>query len=461
MDIINNLPNFKSCTISIIGLGYVGLPLTIEFAKSKNCLRTKTTINNKIIGFDLNKERIFNLKNGIDNTKEISEEVLKGLQNISFTNDVNQLSKADVFIITVPTPINKDKEPDLEAIKSASKTVGRALKVRLKKGSDINPKSSPVIIYESTVYPGTTEEICIPILEKESGLKYNNKELNQGFFCGYSPERINPSDKIHTLISIIKVTSGGDRQSALWIDDLYGSIIKAGTYMAPSIKIAEAAKVIENTQRDLNIALVNELAIIFDKIGIDTKDVLDTACTKWNFQKFEPGLVGGHCISVDPYYLTYKSRQMGYYPEVVLAGRKINDNMSYWIGQNLIKELKNRKINNQKKSKVLILGFTFKENCVDIRNTKVVDLINTLLSNGIQCDVIDPWVNKTEVYEMYKLKVLSKLEFNKKYSAVLVAVAHKEFLNIDKKDWESLIVKNGIFYDLKNTIPRSLNPIRL
>ena len=461
MTITSNLPNLKSCTISVIGLGYVGLPLAVEFAKSKTCLRTQTHLNNKIIGFDLNKKRLLNLKNGIDNTKEVPEEVLKGLQNISFTNDVHQLSKADVFIITVPTPINKDKEPDLEAIKSATKTVGQALKVRLIESSDTNLKSSPVIIYESTVYPGTTEEICIPILEKESGLKYNHKEFNQGFFCGYSPERINPSDEIHTLTSIIKVTSGGDPESALWIDDLYGSIIKAGTYRAPSIKVAEAAKVIENTQRDLNIALVNELALIFDKIGIDTQDVLATASTKWNFLKFEPGLVGGHCISVDPYYLTYKSRQVGFYPKVVLAGRKINDNMSYWIAQNLIKELKNRVINNHKKLNVLILGFTFKENCVDIRNTKVFDLINTLVSNDIHCDVYDPWVNKTEVYEMYKLKVLSKLEFNKKYSAVLVAVAHKEFSNIEKKDWESLIVKNGIFYDLKNIIPRSLNPIRL
>ena len=461
MNNIENFPNYASCTISIIGLGYVGLPLAVEFAKSRICLRTQKPKSNKIIGFDLNKERLSNLRNGIDDTKEISEDILQGLDNLSFTNDINNLSKADVFIITVPTPINKDKEPDLTAIKSASKTVGEALKIKSKERLDQKLKFSPVVIYESTVFPGATEEICIPILEKESGLKFNNKESNKGFFCGYSPERINPSDKVHTLTSITKVTSGGDSKSALWIDSLYGSIIKAGTYKAQSIKVAEAAKVIENTQRDLNIALVNELSIIFNKIGIDTKDVLDTASTKWNFLRFEPGLVGGHCISVDPYYLTYKSRQMGYYPEVVLSGRKINDKMSFWVAQNLIKELKQRKIVDYKKLKVLILGFTFKENCVDIRNTKVIDLINTLLSHNIHCDVVDPWVNNSEVYKMYKLKVSSKLEFNNKYSAVIVAVGHKEFSNINKKDWESLIVKNGIFYDLKNIIPRSLNPMRL
>ena len=461
MNIFENLPKKENCTLAIIGLGYVGLPLAIEFAKCSYCKRTKKSLTFKVIGFDLNKERIEELNRGIDNTKEIEFELLKNLNNIEFTSKSEKLSAADVFIVTVPTPIDKDKEPDLNPIISAIKTVGIALKKLFSIFSNSKNYSYPVVIYESTVYPGTTEEVCVPILEKESGLKYNDEQKNSSFFCGYSPERINPSDKVHTLNTIIKVTSGGNIDSSRWIDNLYGSIIEAGTYQAPSIKVAEAAKVIENTQRDLNIALINELSIIFNKMNIDTNDVLDAAGTKWNFLKFLPGLVGGHCISVDPYYLTYKSKELGYNPELVLAGRKINDNMSKFIANNLIKEFHKRGFSVKSKLKVLILGFTFKENCVDIRNTKVLDLIEELNSQNIYCDLVDPWVNQAEIYDRYKLKISQKIDFNNKYSAVLVAVGHKEFFEIEKNQWESLICKNGILYDLKNIIPRSLKPIRI
>tara|TARA_B100000242_G_C43052110_1_gene491645 strand:- start:2761 stop:4143 length:1383 start_codon:yes stop_codon:yes gene_type:complete len=460
MKISENFPNHNKCTIAIIGMGYVGLPLAVQFAKSKKCLVTKKSQDKRVIGFDLNNERIQDLKQGFDKTKEISKEKLEGLKNIIFTSDINFLSKGDVFIITVPTPIDKDKNPDLKAIISASEIVGLALKKRLEDSISSKKKSSPVVIFESTVYPGTTEEVCVPILENESGLEYNNKEIEKGFFCGYSPERINPSDKVHTLNSITKVTSGGCLESSMWIDLLYGSVIEAGTYNAPSIKVAEAAKVIENTQRDLNIALINEFAIIFNKIGIDTRDVLETAGTKWNFLKFEPGLVGGHCISVDPYYLTFKSKELGYYPEVVLAGRKINDNMSAWVADRL-KERLNFQNGSKQNCKVLILGFAFKENCVDVRNTKVIDIVNELKSQNFKVDVVDPWVNSNEVYEIYGIKILSELNFKCKYNAVLVAVGHNEFSQIKLNQWESLITKDGVFYDLKNIIPRSLNPMRL
>ncbi len=456
-----SLPELTKCTIAVIGLGYVGLPLAVEFAKTKCCYKTKKSLERKIIGFDLNNERLRQLTNGIDKNKEISENILNNLNNIVYTQEIDILSKSDVFIITVPTPIDANKKPILTYIKSASEIVGLALKkrkIRLKSSKKI---SAPIVIYESTVYPGTTEEICIPILEEKSGLDYNNEENGKGFFCGYSPERINPSDKIHTLSSITKVTSGGNEISGEWINLFYSSIIKQGTYLAPSIKVAEAAKVIENTQRDLNIALINELSIIFNKLKIDTYDVLEAAGTKWNFLKFKPGLVGGHCISVDPYYLTYKSEQLGYYPEVVLAGRRINDSMCKWIVENLVKEMTLRKTINKKDNRVLILGFTFKENCCDTRNTKVFDIVNEFKNHEISYDIVDPWLNQDEVNELYGLKVLPKLSFSRKYEAVLMAVPHDEFKKITISQWQSLITKDGIYFDIQNIIPRELKPLRI
>ena len=336
-----DLPPVETCVIAVIGLGYVGLPLAVEFAKNKKCIRTSKNLNRKVIGFDINKNRLEELRRGLDRTNEICSDELFSLTALTFSDDPLSLAEADIFIITVPTPIDASKSPNLNPLHSASSTVGSALKLR-----SASKITKPIIIYESTVYPGATEEFCVPILENTSGLVYNTH-----FYCGYSPERINPGDKQHRISTITKVTSGSTLHSAVWIDNLYGSIVKAGTHPAQSIKVAEAAKVIENTQRDLNIALINELAIIFHKLDINTLDVLEAAGSKWNFLPFRPGLVGGHCIGVDPYYLTHKSQQLGYFPEVVLAGRRINDGMSEWISHQLIFEfskkgivLKNSKI---------------------------------------------------------------------------------------------------------------------
>ena len=458
---INNLPKLTNCTISIIGLGYVGLPLAVEFAKIKKCWETKKNLDRNIIGFDLNKKRINELNDGIDKNKEIPKSILNSLNNIVFTNDPELLSASDVFIITVPTPIDAYKKPNLEYIKSASKIVGQALD---KRNNYLQEKENfvlPVVIYESTVYPGTTEEICIPILEKESGLIFNHDEPKKCFACGYSPERINPGDKVHTLSSIIKVTSGGNEISSMWINSFYASIISEGTYPAKSIKIAEAAKIIENTQRDINIALINELSIIFDKLDIDTQDVLDAAGTKWNFLNFKPGLVGGHCISVDPYYLTYKSELLGYSPEVVLSGRRINDSMSKWVVDKLVKEMINKRNLKQSGNKILILGFTFKENCSDTRNTKVLDIVNELKEFQIKSYIVDPWLDQSEVFDLYGLKVTSKVLFTTKYDAVLLTVGHDEFRKINLEQWKSLINSKGIYFDLQNIIPRELMPIRI
>ena len=440
--------------------GICYLPLAIELARIKKCCKTKRGLYRNIVGFDLNKKRINELSKGIDKNKEIPESILNTLDNLLFTNDPELLSGSDVFIITVPTPIDEYKKPNLEFIKSASKIVGKALK---KRNNNFHKKEKfvvPIVIYESTFYPGTTEEICIPILEKESGLIFNHEETKKSFACGYSPERINPGDKVHTLSSIIKVTSGGDEISSIWINSFYASIISKGTYRAKSIKIAEAAKIIENTQRDINIALINELSIIFDKLDIDTQDVLDAAGTKWNFLKFRPGLVGGHCISVDPYYLTYKSEQLGYSPEVVLSGRRINDSMSKWVVDKLVKEMINKRNLKQTGNKILILGFTFKENCSDTRNTKVLDIVNELKDFQIKSDIVDPWLDQSEVFDLYGLKVSSKLLFAKKYDAVLLTVGYDEF-KTNIKQWKSLINSKGIYFDLQNIIPRELMPIRI
>ncbi len=448
-------PVLENCTIAIIGLGYVGLPLAIEFSKKQRCKISQKILKRKIIGFDINPQRLEELKKGIDSTNEVSEQELLNTSFFDLTNQIESIAQADVFIITVPTPIDAFKKPDLEPIQKASITVGKALKIR---AQSLNT-TIPIVIYESTVYPGTTEEICIPIIEKESGLfcKESNKNT---FACGYSPERINPGDKKRRLKDIIKITSGSSKDAAKWIDFLYGSIIEAGTHLTKNIKTAEAAKIIENTQRDINIALMNELAIIFRLLDIDTLDIIEAASTKWNFIKFKPGLVGGHCIGVDPYYLTYKAESMGYTPEIVLAGRKINDDMSNWLAEKLILEMtkKNFLLSS---SNVLILGFTFKENCPDIRNTKVYDLIKKLEEYNLNLEIVDPWVNPIEAEKVYGLKVNKKHSKKIKYDAIVCTVAHHEFIKKHKSDWENIINKNGIIFDLKGIVPRELNAIRI
>ena len=405
--------------IAIIGLGYVGLPLAVEFSTKYN-----------VIGFDTNQKRINDLKSGIDKTLEIKSEDLKKSCNILFTSDDKFLSQANIFIVTVPTPINKHKEPDISLLLEASKTVGQYL------------KSNDLVIYESTVYPGATEEDCVPVLEKYSKLKFNTD-----FFVGYSPERINPGDKNHTLTNIIKVTSGSTLDTATRVNKLYESIITAGTFKASSIKVAEAAKVIENTQRDVNIALINELAIIFNRFDIDTEEVLEAAGTKWNFLPFRPGLVGGHCIGVDPYYLTFKAQSTGYNPEIILAGRRLNDDMSSFISEKFIKEMSKKNIKIQK-SKILIMGLSFKENCPDIRNTKVIDIVRKLEDYGACVDVYDPWVSHKDAYNEYSIKLIDKLN-DGEYHGILIAVGHTKFKDMGVEKIRSLCKPSHYIFDLK------------
>jgi len=405
--------------IAIIGLGYVGLPLAVEFSTKYN-----------VIGFDTNQKRINDLKSGIDKTLEIKSEDLKKSCNILFTSDDKFLSQANIFIVTVPTPINKHKEPDISLLLEASKTVGQYL------------KSNDLVIYESTVYPGATEEDCVPVLEKYSKLKFNTD-----FFVGYSPERINPGDKNHTLTNIIKVTSGSTLDTATRVNKLYESIITAGTFKASSIKVAEAAKVIENTQRDVNIALINELAIIFNRFDIDTEEVLEAAGTKWNFLPFRPGLVGGHCIGVDPYYLTFKAQSTGYNPEIILAGRRLNDDMSSFISEKFIKEMSKKNIKIQK-SKILIMGLSFKENCPDIRNTKVIDIVRKLEDYGACVDVYDPWVSHKDAYNEYSIKLIDKLN-DGEYHGILIAVGHTKFKDMGVEKIRSLCKPSHYIFDIK------------
>lgn len=412
--------------IAIIGLGYVGLPLAEVFDRKYN-----------VIGFDINKKRIDELKNGFDRTKEVDGEVLKK-SSIFFTDDPNYISEAKVIIVTVPTPVNKYNIPDLTPVISASRTVGKYMS----KGS--------IIVYESTVYPGLTEEECIPILEQESGLKWM-KDFN----VGYSPERINPGDKLHTVDKIKKVVAADTPQSLDFLSSLYGEVITAGIHKASSIKVAEAAKVIENTQRDINIALMNELALIFDKIGISSSDVLDAAATKWNFLRFEPGLVGGHCIGVDPYYLTFKAQAIGHHPEVILAGRRINDSMGKFIAEKTVKKLI-KAGKTVKNAKVLILGLTFKENISDIRNTKVVDIINELKEFGIDISVYDPKAYRDEVMHEYGLELLSDINEKRYYDAVVIAVKHKEFLEFGFEKIKSLM-QDPIVIDVKGLFSDVIN----
>ena len=410
---------FKNIKIGVIGMGYVGLPLAVEFSHHFS-----------VVGFDINPDRVSDLNKGIDSTNEVERTSLNKLKNLLFTSEVDGLKECNFYIVTVPTPINANKRPDLEPLLSASRLIGQIL------------KKNDIVVYKSTVYPGATEEDCIPVLEQYSGLS-----LNKDFYVGYSPERINPGDKQHRLPNIMKVTSGSSPKSAKFIDQIYRTIIIAGTHQAESIKVAEAAKVIENTQRDLNISLINELAIIFNLMGIDTEAVLRAAETKWNFLKFRPGLVGGHCIGVDPYYLTHKAESLGYNPEIILAGRRMNDAMASFISSELIKLLaqKDIKIN---KSKILILGLSFKEDCPDIRNTKVVDIISELEDYNCKVSVYDPWVDKFSAKNEYDIDLLDKPEINK-YDAVVIAVAHKQFKKLGIKKIKSFGKSKHIVYDLK------------
>ena len=419
--------------IAIIGLGYVGLPLAVAFSEKY-----------PVIGFDIARWRIDELNKGCDRTLEVSEEELKEAikRGIKFTDKLEDIKEANVYIVTVPTPIDKNKNPDLIPLKKASESIGKIL------------KKGDIVIYESTVYPGCTEEVCVPILEKESGLKFN-----EDFFVGYSPERINPGDKEHTVKKILKVTSGSTPEIAKEIDKMYASIIEAGTHLAPSIKVAEAAKVIENTQRDVNISFVNELALIFDRLGIDTKEVLEAAGTKWNFLKFTPGLVGGHCIGVDPYYLTYKAQEVGYYPEVILSGRRINDNMGIFVANKLIK-LMIKKGHTIKGSKVLVLGITFKENCPDIRNSRVIDVVRELEEFGCNVDVYDPWADKEEVKREYGIELKDNINMND-YDGVVLAVSHKEFKELEEDLKKAKEKKDIAVYDIKSFFDKSIVDGRL
>ena len=449
-------PDLQKCTVAVIGLGYVGLPLCIEIAKKQKCYKTGKKLNRKVIGFDIDEERISELKSGFDKTNEVNKKSLLKAEFFDLTNKIELIANADVFIITVPTPINENKKPDLIPLEKASRTVAEALKIRFKTPNN----SIPIVIYESTVYPGTTQEICIPIIEKESGLLCEDSYKKNIFACGYSPERINPGDSRHRLKDIVKVTSGSNKKAAKWIDSFYRSIIKAGTHPTKNIKIAEAAKIIENTQRDINIALMNELAIIFKLLNIDTIDVLEAAGTKWNFIKFKPGLVGGHCIGVDPYYLTYKAQSLGYKPEIILAGRRINDEMSKWVAEQLILEISKKNI-SLVSANVLILGFTFKENCPDLRNTKVFDIVKELKEYKLNLDIVDPAINPSEAKIIYGLDIKNNIPTSKKYDAILCAVAHKNFIEMSNTEWERILKVNAIIYDLKGIVPRELNPIRL
>ncbi|MCS5704680.1 nucleotide sugar dehydrogenase [Synechococcus sp. FGCU-3] len=445
------LPDLNSCTVAVIGLGYVGLPLAVEFGRRQPCRRTGAALQRRVIGFDINSKRLDELRAGHDRTNETSAEELQAAQLLEFTSNAADLAAADVFVVTVPTPIDSAKRPDLTPLEKASATVGRALQARAASGAT----TLPVVIYESTVYPGATEEVCVPILERESCLRFN-----EGFSCGYSPERINPGDTEHKLTTITKVTSGSTPPVAEWVDGFYGSIIEAGTHQASSLKVAEAAKVIENTQRDLNIALVNELAIIFRQMGIDTLDVLEAAGSKWNFLPFRPGLVGGHCIGVDPYYLTHKAEQLGYHPQVVLAGRRINDGMGRWVVEQLVLEMARRGMVIAG-AKVLVLGLTFKENCPDLRNTRVVDLIEALQRYGMEPVVVDPWVDPEEAQHEYGLTVLSEIPEAQRHDAVVAAVAHHQFQALSADHWRALLAPTGVLADLKGIVPRELEALRL
>jgi UDP-N-acetyl-D-galactosamine dehydrogenase len=416
--------NIQNAKIGIIGLGYVGLPLAVEFGKQR-----------LVLGFDVKSARIAELQSGQDSTLEVSADELRSAGHLGFSSNADDLKSCQVFIVTVPTPVDAANRPDMTPLIRASETVGRAL------------SRNAVVIYESTVYPGATEEVCVPVLEKFSGLKFNID-----FFCGYSPERINPGDKEHRLPTIRKITSGSTPEVAQAVDGLYAQIITAGTHQAGSIKVAEAAKVIENIQRDVNIALMNELSLIFHRLGIDTLQVLQAAGTKWNFLPFRPGLVGGHCIGVDPYYLTHKAEQVGYQPQVILAGRRINDNMAAHVADETIKLMLRKNI-PVLRSKVLVLGLTFKENCPDLRNSKVVDIVRTLERYNAHVDVFDPWIDVDEARHEYGIDCLKKLPEPGQYAAVVLAVSHREFAELGEAGIKALGQPGAVLYDVKSVFP--------
>ena len=417
------MQDIKSARIGIVGLGYVGLPLAIEFGKQY-----------PTIGLDVKTKRIDELRSGVDSPCEVDAHELASAGQLSSTSDNGDLADCNVFVVTVPTPIDAFKRPDLSALEKASEAVGRVL------------KTGDIVIYESTVYPGATEEVCVPILEEASGLVYN-----RDFYAGYSPERINPGDKEHRVSTILKVTSGSTPETAAFVDALYASVITAGTHLASSIRVAEAAKVIENTQRDLNIALINELSLIFNRMGIDTHEVLEAAGTKWNFLPFRPGLVGGHCIGVDPYYLTHKAQEIGYHPEIILAGRRINDAMGSYVAEQVVKLMLHRKI-QVTGSRVLVLGLAFKENCPDLRNSRVIDVINELRGYNILVDVCDPWVDPAEAGEEYGISLADRPEKGA-YDATIVAVAHDQFIEKGADDLRAFCKPDGILYDVKSVLP--------
>jgi len=408
--------------VAIIGMGYVGLPLAIEVAKKY-----------PVVGFDISSDRLKELNSGFDRTREVSEQDLKASSNLKFTDDAKSLAECNFFIVTVPTPIDKNNKPDLTPLLAASKLIGA------------NLRDGDIVVFESTVYPGCTEEDCVPVMEKESGLKYN-----KDFFCGYSPERINPGDKSRGVTDIKKVTSGSNDEIATIVDDFYSSIIKAGTHKTSSIKVAEASKVIENAQRDINIAFVNELALLFDKMKLNTLEVLEAAGTKWNFLPFRPGLVGGHCIGFDPYYLTYKADSLGYSPEVILAGRRINDNMGKHIATDVVKLILDKGL-NIRDSRVLVMGITFKENCPDIRNSRVIDIIDELKSFNVTVDVHDPEADKAEVKRMHNIDLVEEIKSN--YDAIIVTVAHSHYKQID---WKGIKTSSNLIYDVKGIVPKGI-----
>ncbi len=424
--------NLNKKTVAVIGLGYVGLPLAAAFGRVRDT-----------IGFDINSARIEELKSGYDHTLEVSEDELKDIPHIRFTSDKDLLKESQIYIVTVPTPVDKANRPDMTPLIKASETVGRVL------------EKNDLVIYESTVFPGATEEVCVPVLERVSGLRFN-----EDFFCGYSPERINPGDKVHRLQTIVKVTSGSTPEIAEEVDQLYREVVPAGTHKASSIRVAEAAKVIENTQRDVNIALMNELSLIFHRLGIDTTEVLEASGTKWNFLPFRPGLVGGHCIGVDPYYLTHKAQEVGYHPEVILAGRRINDSIGSYVADKAVKLMLQRKlsVNN---GKVLILGLTFKENCPDVRNTKVVDIVGTLQDYGIVVDVYDPWIDLGEAMREYGLTCMNEPPEACDYGAVIIAVGHRRFKEMGVDGIRKFGASGAPLLDVKSIFPPDATDWRL
>lgn len=423
--------SFLGLKIGIIGLGYVGLPLAVEFSKKF-----------PVLGFDINQIRVDELETGYDSTLEVSDSELSDVKNLTFSSKKQDLAECNVYIVTVPTPIDDSNSPDLTPLRKASELLGEFV------------QKDDVVIYESTVYPGATEEVCLPIIEKVSGLVFN-----KDFFAGYSPERINPGDKVNTLTKIMKITSGSTPEISEFVNNLYSSIITAGTHLAGSIKVAEAAKVIENTQRDLNIAIINEFAKIFNRLGIDTEEVLNAAGTKWNFLKFKPGLVGGHCISVDPYYLTHKAQEVGYRPEVILAGRRINDGMGEYVATQLVKKISSQKIHVDE-AKVLVLGFTFKGDCPDVRNTKIIDIVKELTDFNMSVDVYDGWANPAEVEHEYGLSLISSLEKNY-YDGIVLAVDHSEFENMGVEEIRKLGKEKHVLYDVKHIFGPKDSDIRL